>query len=98
MPAGLSKPTLEALAEELAGLRELVLSRVRLHRKEVLLRYGIGKDTLYRRMKRGDFPRPSRIAGPVWTLADLEAAEAAGRLPCPKPDAARTRPASGVRP
>src|SRR5262245_57625432 len=48
--------SVEALAEELAQLRELVLSRVRLHRKEVLQRYSISKDTLYRRMKAGKFP------------------------------------------
>jgi len=94
MPAGLSKPTVEALAEELAGLRELVLSRTRLHVKEVLQRYGIGRTTLYRRLASGDFPKPMKWRGPAlrfWSLADLEAAEAAGRLPRPKPDA------SGVR-
>lgn len=100
MPAGLSKPTLEELAEELERLREMVLSRARLHTKEVMQRYGISKSTLYRRLASGDFPRPIKWRGPAlrfWPVADLEAAEQAGRLPRPKPDADRTRPASGVR-
>jgi hypothetical protein len=97
MAAGASRMTVSALAEELAVLRELVLSRARLHRKEVLLRYGISKDTLYRRMKRGLFPKPSKIAGPVWPLAVLEAAERAGVLPAPK-DSQGTRTPPNVVP
>jgi predicted DNA-binding transcriptional regulator AlpA len=61
----------------------LVSNACRLRRKEVAARYGVSLRTLERRLKRGAFPRPSLIAGPVWSVADLEAAEQAGRLPSP---------------
>ena len=82
MPPG-TKPTIESLASELARLRELVCQAARLRRKEVAARYGFSVRTLERRLKRRAFPRPSLIAGPVWALTDLEAAERDGHLPHP---------------
>jgi len=74
---------LDTLAVEVATLKELVLNAPRLHRKDLLVRYGIAESTLHRWLRRGWLPEPIRIAGPVWRLADLEAAERAGQLPRP---------------
>ena len=63
--------------------KHLVSHQARLRRKEVAARYGISVRTLERRLKRRAFPRPSLIAGPVWALTDLEAAERDGHLPHP---------------
>lgn len=52
-------------------------------RKDLMRRYGFGKTTLHYRCKLPGFPRPIRISGPRWRLADLEAAERAGLLPGP---------------
>lgn len=54
-----------------------------MHLKDVLLRYGISKSTLYRNLRRKRFPRPVRFSGPLWRLQDLEEAELAGQLPRP---------------
>jgi predicted DNA-binding transcriptional regulator AlpA len=55
----------------------------RLHVKDVLRLYGISKVTLYRRLRRGRFPRPFRFAGPLWRLDDLERAETTGQIQRP---------------
>lgn len=76
-------PTLEALAEAVQRLQEAFLNTPRLHRKDIEARYGIAKSTFYRLLSKGKLPRPIRLAGPVWRLEDIEAAEKAGQLPCP---------------
>jgi len=78
-----SRATLEDLFSAVADLRAALANTPRLHRKDVLLRYGISKSTLHRRLAKGEFPEPVRIMGPLWRLADLEAAEAAGALQRP---------------
>lgn len=55
----------------------------RLHRKDLMLRYGISEATLHRWIRRGLLPAPVRFTGPLWRLVDLEAAELSGRLPRP---------------
>lgn len=83
--------TLEEVAAEIAWLRsevvylrEEIANTPRLHRKDVMARYGISKSTLHRWLKLpGRLPRPVRFGGPLWRLADLEKAEAAGLLPRP---------------
>jgi predicted DNA-binding transcriptional regulator AlpA len=74
--------SLVALAAEIERLKELI-STPRLHRSDVMLRYGISEPTLHRWMRLGRLPRPRRVTGPIWSLADLEAAERAGRVPEP---------------
>lgn len=86
--AGLPSPmagtiSIEALAAKLETLEDLVLNAPRLHRKNVMVRYGFSESTLHRWMREGRLPDPIRISGPMWRLADLEAAEKAGQLPRP---------------
>jgi predicted DNA-binding transcriptional regulator AlpA len=78
--------TLRRLAAELARLQELIISTPRLHRKELMLRYGCSESTLHRWIRKNLLPAPVRFTGPLWRLADLEAAEASGQLP--RPDSA----------
>ena len=73
------------LSSEVALLRELLANRPWLHRKDLLARYGISQTTLDRRIRSGRIPSAIRFAGPLWRLADLEAAEARTTLPCPCP-------------
>ena len=75
--------SLRDLAEQVSQLRQLITNSPRLHRKDVMLRYGFSEATLHRWMRKGLLPEPIRICGPLWRLVDLEAAEAAGRLPRP---------------
>ncbi|MGO8839483.1 MAG: helix-turn-helix transcriptional regulator [Limisphaerales bacterium] len=75
--------TFQDLVEAVQRLQELVLSRPRLHRKDLMTRYGISEATLHRLLRRHKLPRPVRFSGPLWRLEDLEAAEKAGQLPCP---------------
>jgi predicted DNA-binding transcriptional regulator AlpA len=86
--------SVEGLAAEIDGLfdmhRELrqeldsLKNTPRLHRKDLCRRYGVSLPTIHRWMRRGLLPRPVQFSGPLWPLADILAAEAAGRLPCPK--------------
>jgi predicted DNA-binding transcriptional regulator AlpA len=46
-------------------------------------RYGIGKSSLHRWIAKGLLPKPVRLGGPVWRMADLEAVEASGQVPRP---------------
>ena len=72
------------LASDVENLRELVSNTPRLHRKDLLARYGISQSTLDRRIRSGRLPAAIRFPGPLWRLADLEAAEARTTLPvCP---------------
>lgn len=71
--------SLAALAVEIERLKELI-STPRLHRSDVMIRYGISEPTLHRWVKRGRLPRPRRVTGPIWSLADLEAGEKAGQI------------------
>lgn len=75
--------TLSRLAAQLARLQELITNTPRLHRKELMLRYGCSESTLHRWIRKNLLPRPIRFTGPLWNLADLEAAEASGQLPRP---------------
>jgi predicted DNA-binding transcriptional regulator AlpA len=68
------------MAAIIADLHALVNNQPRLHPKDLMQRYGIGKSTLYRWLDSGVLPPPVRIGGPLWRLADLEAAEKAGRI------------------
>lgn len=45
-----------------------------LHPKDVMAILGISKATLYRYLKCGRLPRPSRIYGPIWRRCDLDKA------------------------
>jgi len=73
------------LEERLVKLERLVLNEPRLHRKEVMQRYSIGKSTLHRWLRAGRLPAPVRLCGPLWRIQDLEQAEQTGRLsPLPK--------------
>jgi predicted DNA-binding transcriptional regulator AlpA len=73
------------LAVEVAQLRELLSNAPLLHMADVLRRYGVSRSTVYNWLSnpRSPFPRPIRMAGPVWRLADLAAAEQAGQAPRP---------------
>jgi predicted DNA-binding transcriptional regulator AlpA len=63
---------------------ELLVNNVaRLHRKEVMLRYGITKSTFHRWAAAGRLPVPVRFGGPLYRVIDLEKAESAGQLPRP---------------
>jgi hypothetical protein len=77
------KVTLQSLADQVEVLRRALLNRPRLHVKDVLLRYGISKSTLYRRIRAGRFPRPIHFTGPLWPLDRLERAEGLGHLSRP---------------
>ena len=77
------KVTLRSLAAQVEALRRALLNQPRLHVKDVLRRYGISKATLYRRRRRGLFPKPVRFCGPLWRLDDLERAETSGQLSRP---------------
>jgi len=72
-----------SLQERCQRLQELVCNTPRLHRKDLMRRYGISEDTLDRWLKRGLLPPPIRIRGKLWRPEDLEAMEEAGQLPCP---------------
>src|SRR5258708_2918135 len=79
---------LETLAARVDQLETELRHTARLHRKEVMLRYGITKSTLHRWLQAAQLPPPIRLEGhgPLWRLADLEAAENAGQLPQPVTD------------
>jgi len=55
----------------------------RLHPKDIMRRYNISRATLYRWLRKKRLPRPRRIAGLLWPIAELEKAEQAGQLPSP---------------
>jgi predicted DNA-binding transcriptional regulator AlpA len=81
---------LEGISAQLEGLKKLLAKEPvsdrnlpRLHRKDLMQRYGISEPTLHRWIRKGLLPEPVRFSGPLWTLADLEAREMAGRLPRP---------------
>lgn len=83
MPNPAPALSVESLATELARLESLIvglLNTPRLHVKDVCLRYRISEATLYRWVSAGILPRPVRFYGSLWSLAELERAEAAGRL------------------
>ena len=72
----------QTLLETVQRLQRAVLGVPRLHRKDIMARYGWTKSTLDRH--RHLLPKPIRFGGqPLWRLEDLEAAETAGQLPCP---------------
>jgi predicted DNA-binding transcriptional regulator AlpA len=71
-----------SLKSELQTVRRSLASLF-LCAKAVQARYGFSRATLYRRLADGTIPKAPRYPGHVWRLADLEAAETAGRLPRP---------------
>jgi predicted DNA-binding transcriptional regulator AlpA len=75
--------TVQELAEALQRLERRLTNTPRLFLKDVLRRYGFSRRTLYRKLKRGEIPRPIRFSGPLWRLEDLEEAELRGQLPPP---------------
>src|SRR5882724_12405561 len=82
-----SSAALETLAARLDHLETQFANTPRLHRKEVMQRYALGSaSTLHRWLRAGKLPQPVRLGGPLWRLADLEAAENAGQLPQPVTD------------
>ena len=72
--------TLEARIDR---LEQLVNNVARLHRKELMVRYGISEATFHRWVRAGRLPAPIRLGGPLWRLIDLEAYELCGRVPRP---------------
>jgi predicted DNA-binding transcriptional regulator AlpA len=78
------QPTIGQLFKTVADLKEAVLNQPRLHRKDLMLRYGWSESTLHRNLRRGLLPKPVRFSGPLWRPQDLEQAELAGQLPKPK--------------
>ncbi len=72
-----------ALAARVERLEGLVAAVGKLCRKEVMQRYQRTPSTLHRWLREGRLPRPVKFGGPLWRLADLEAAELSGQLPCP---------------
>ncbi|MDE3067779.1 MAG: AlpA family phage regulatory protein [Verrucomicrobiota bacterium] len=72
--------TLRELIAFVMRLERVLLAQPRLHVKDVCLRYGFTKSSLYRHLRTGRFPRPVRFVGPLWRLEDLERAEIAGRI------------------
>ena len=74
------------LWQELVEMKERLKHLVNvphLHLKDLERRYGVARATIYRWQKSKLLPRARRITGPLWTLADLELAEASGALPRP---------------
>ena len=80
---GSGRPTVVSLAKRLEDLERAILNTPRLHRKDLLLRYGVSECTLHRWIRKGKLPRAVRISGPLWTVGSLEQAEKAGQLPAP---------------
>jgi hypothetical protein len=78
-----ARPSVVSLAKRLEELERTVLNTPRLHRKDLLLRYGISECTLHRWIRKGKLPKSVRISGPLWTIASLELAEKAGQIPPP---------------
>jgi predicted DNA-binding transcriptional regulator AlpA len=77
---------MEVLTARLDHLEVVVNNTARLHRKEVMQRYGVCSATFHRWKAKGKLPPPIGC-GPLYRLADLEAYELAGRLPgLPHPD------------
>jgi hypothetical protein len=74
---------LTAAVARLEYAYQSIANRPLLHRKDLLMRYGVSEDTLDRWRARGLLPEPIRFTGPLWRLADLEAAERAGRVSRP---------------
>jgi predicted DNA-binding transcriptional regulator AlpA len=75
--------TFDELVQAVQRLQALVLNTPRLHRKDLMVRYGLSEATLHRWLRQQKIPRPIRFSGPLWRLEDLEEAEQAGQLPCP---------------
>ena len=78
-----TQTVLQQLLSGMAELREMIANQPRLHRKDLMVRYGCSEATLHRWMRNERLPAPIRFRGPLWRLGDLEAAEQAGRLPLP---------------
>lgn len=76
-------PTMEQILRELQSLRRIIINQPRLHRKDVMVRYGWSESTLHRRIRDGRLPPPVMFSRPLWRLGDLEDAEIAGQLPRP---------------
>ena len=77
--------TLQSITLRLERLENCLGNVARLHRKELMQRYGISECTFHRWVRAGRLPPPAtRICGPLWRITDIEAAELAGQLPCPK--------------
>lgn len=83
--------TLQSLSDRLDRLEAKQAQTPRLHCKDVMLRYSIGRATLYRWRARGWLPSPVRLGVPLWREADLLEAEKTGRLPEPKPSEVRLK-------
>lgn len=75
--------SLQSLAARLDRVEDLLSNVARLHRKEIMQRYGISEPTFHRWRRAGRLPAPIGL-GPLWRLMDLEAWERAGQLPRPK--------------
>lgn len=75
--------SLIALAARLERLEGLVSNTGFVHRKDLLQRYQTTYSSLHRWLRAGKLPAPVRFSGPLWRLADLEAAELNGQLPSP---------------
>ncbi len=75
---------LQSVQARLARLEDLLSNLAHLHRKDLMMRYGISARTVDRWQAEGRLPPAIRIGGPLWRLVDLEAAEQSGQLPPPQ--------------
>ena len=73
------------IRRDLEGLKASPQGIPLLRRKDICRRCGISLRTFHRWRKEGRIPAPVHFHGHLWRQADIEAAEAAGKLPKPKP-------------
>ena len=66
--------------EQLLALIDLLMARPCLTRKDLAMRYGKTLVTIDRYKADGTLPRPKYFHGPLWTPAQITAAEASPRL------------------
>lgn len=71
------------LRGEVRRLASTIANTPRLGRKDLAIRYSKDLRTIDRWKRRKLLPEAIRFTGPLWRLADLEAAERAGALPRP---------------
>ena len=79
----LALPARQSIEARLARLEDLLNNVARLHRKEVMQRYGFSSSTFHRLKRAGRLPVPIQLGGQLYRLVDLEAFEQTGQLPRP---------------
>ena len=78
--AGLSAAVRD-IRRDLEGLKASPQGIPLLRRKDICRRCSISVRTFHRWRKEGRIPEPVHFHGNLWRQADIEAAEAAGKLP-----------------